>query len=1237
MAVRHLGKNVVIVGALVAAGFLVAWLRFRPHLTSESQWTDGVREYAVQETDGSVRYAVWESPVPFADELGGDEGLGRPALSPDGRWIVFPVGVPGEGTDLWIADVIGGEPVDPRPLTAVNSVGDDLAPAFGPDGLWFASDRPGGLGRFDLYRAPLLRDGIGPAAHVPELSSKSDDLDPAPSPTGGAVAFVSNRGVTRGLDLFLARPGDGNAFVIEPIVRLNSAGDEREPAFAADGRTLFLASDREGGQGGFDLYRSSYGSEGWVNPSPLAGVNGPGDERGPAPSADGFTLLFGGSQPSLRPAEDTTDEVAAAQLWRARSVELFREPGRPVGWLELSLLSILILLALLAWLAKRWENLDVLYKCLLVSFIAHVLLMMWFQEVYPERELYASGEPGGGRRMRLRLDADPNGRNAARSEMGGAIEVARAEASGAPSRSESEAGEVATGATARANEVAAANREDEPVDLERAAGPNADRQETLDAAAAARDLADAPEAFPLRAGSAPEMALSAAAGEHRNAPSGGAAPAAAMDLTRGMDLPRAGQVGSALQASVERAERKASDGSPGRARSTSERVLEADLVAHGAAPLRDAPKTDGTLKSGEAVALSLDGLEPTASATRSSDGDLPDRPNGETGLDRPLVPTASGPSASEVAIAVGAQHGAPTRSEPSSAAPTRISANLGPVSLADGPEVSPLTTGPTSSEVVPLSLDGLAQADALERGSAASGPSRADGAAHLERPDDPASAGPQSYFARAEAQRKDAGPARAKVAPHRFANLGSDVEVNTKTPASASGEVAPTTATEGVATDLTDDWIGASAEPARQSPGGTAPGGPARMALPDLPSMSVPEAGLVDSATRAPDRVVLGPQAESRFDRTPYKTRFGTAKVEALETYGGSAATEAAVAGGLAYLASVQRTAGFWGSEEDRHEKYHHVVIGKTGLCLLAFLGAGHWPGSDTEYSDVVGRAIAFLVDVQDPNTGHFGDCSSYGHGIATYALGEYYALTSDPKVLPAIEKGTQWILAKQSTRQDPRFAGGWGYFFATNKTIDRWPRVSVSVWQVMALESARLGGIAIPDAAFDAAQAFLRASWDEDREAFRYSHDPSRLDDDYAVLPGSTPAALFGLSLLGDDIQDRAFRKGRRFVMQRQPDGYEWRGNDAFVYEGACNMYFWYYGTLAMFRAGGNDWRRWNESLKGTLLPTQNADGSWDPKSVYATDYAGDDRRDKSYSTAMAVLTLEVYYRYFTPLLKVR
>ena len=42
----------------------------------------------------------------------------------------------------------------------------------------------------------------------------------------------------------------------------------------------------------------------------------------------------------------------------------------------------------------------------------------------------------------------------------------------------------------------------------------------------------------------------------------------------------------------------------------------------------------------------------------------------------------------------------------------------------------------------------------------------------------------------------------------------------------------------------------------------------------------------------------------------------------------------------------------------------------------------------------------------------------------------------------------------------------------------------------------------------------------------------------------------------------------------------------------------------------------------------------------IYACMYiltrveAGDSRRDRSYTTAMCVLSLEVYYRYFTPLL---
>ena len=111
---------------------------------------------------------------------------------------------------------------------------------------------------------------------------------------------------------------------------------------------------------------------------------------------------------------------------------------------------------------------------------------------------------------------------------------------------------------------------------------------------------------------------------------------------------------------------------------------------------------------------------------------------------------------------------------------------------------------------------------------------------------------------------------------------------------------------------------------------------------------------------------------------------------------------------------------------------------------------------------------------------------------------------------------------------------------------------------------------------------------------------------------------------------------EARRFVLERAPRRYRYTTDDAFVLRGVGNLYFWYYGTLALFRAGGDEWRRWNEAMKDTLLPSQLGDGSWEAISTYA-DYAGDGRSDRTYSTAMNVLTLEVYYRYFTPLLKVK
>jgi hypothetical protein len=378
------------------------------------------------------------------------------------------------------------------------------------------------------------------------------------------------------------------------------------------------------------------------------------------------------------------------------------------------------------------------------------------------------------------------------------------------------------------------------------------------------------------------------------------------------------------------------------------------------------------------------------------------------------------------------------------------------------------------------------------------------------------------------------------------------------------------------------------------------------------------------------------PRPAKTWENTPYKNREGDDKARALTLNGGTRETEAAVAKGLAYLAKIQRSTGGWGNYEERDDKYGQFAVGKTGLALLAFLGAGHTHVSHTEYSDNVMRAIAFLLALQDPDSGHFGDSEAYSHGIATYALAECYALTGESELRRPLERAVAHILAKQNHARDPRLAGGWSYYYRDDRVYDRWPRTSITVWQVMALESARLAGLSVPEQAFEDAAAFIRNAEDEERGWFRYNHDPSRLSSSWPTLPASTPAALFALSLVGQDINAQELTSARDFVLSRTPSEYKRGSENDFIQRGQGNLYFWYYGTLSMFRAGGNAWQRWNTGMKEALVRGQKKDGSWAPIDLYC-NYARDDEHDRSYSTAMCVLSLEVYYRYYLPLLKVR
>ena len=135
-------------------------------------------------------------------------------------------------------------------------------------------------------------------------------------------------------------------------------------------------------------------------------------------------------------------------------------------------------------------------------------------------------------------------------------------------------------------------------------------------------------------------------------------------------------------------------------------------------------------------------------------------------------------------------------------------------------------------------------------------------------------------------------------------------------------------------------------------------------------------------------------------------------KAGLLKRYGGSDETEDAVSKGLAWLATHQDLDGGWSAASFNLHCHHFTqCLGKgleefdtgvTGLCVLAFLGAGQAPGLPGPYGQMVDRAIEKLVAGQraDGCLGARGDRYIYNHAIASFALCEAYSATRDSRWL---------------------------------------------------------------------------------------------------------------------------------------------------------------------------------------------------------------------------------------------
>lgn len=351
------------------------------------------------------------------------------------------------------------------------------------------------------------------------------------------------------------------------------------------------------------------------------------------------------------------------------------------------------------------------------------------------------------------------------------------------------------------------------------------------------------------------------------------------------------------------------------------------------------------------------------------------------------------------------------------------------------------------------------------------------------------------------------------------------------------------------------------------------------------------------------------------FPRSHRKRCSKLDRVAQIEAGGGSAEIDDRVVRALRFMKETQAADGGWGRQNR---------AAMTGLSLLAYLAHCETPISP-EFGDSCLKAIIFLTDRGSKNQGRLADNVGekhwpYEQAIATYALAEAetfcLALNINiPQLQEVVQQAGQLIIDSQHP------SGGWDYSYS--ETGNRGGDLSITGWQIQALKACKLTGIDFRN---------LKGSV---RKALSYVGERQASDGGFGYTGTSEASgigvkSLTGVGMLSFQMWNKGsnatVRRGAKYALANMP--FEWNGPD-------CDLYAHYYLAQAMFQRGGSDWEKYQAQIRDALMANQAADGSWPvpgggakPRAV-AARFADASADGRHYRTALAVLTLEVYYRY--------
>ncbi|HUR96869.1 MAG TPA: hypothetical protein VMZ26_02255 [Pyrinomonadaceae bacterium] len=174
---------------------------------------------------------------------------------------------------------------------------DDLNAAFSPDGrsVYFSRNFP--RNRLGVILVSDFKNNKWASPQIASFSGQFTDYDPFFSPDGSRLFFCTNRGsdgkAKTDFDIwYVEKTAGGWSEARSAGSTINSTMDEFYPSVSADG-TLYFASNRPGGKGGYDVYRAKFTNGSFAEPENLGdAINLPTTELDNYISPDQKFLVF---------------------------------------------------------------------------------------------------------------------------------------------------------------------------------------------------------------------------------------------------------------------------------------------------------------------------------------------------------------------------------------------------------------------------------------------------------------------------------------------------------------------------------------------------------------------------------------------------------------------------------------------------------------------------------------------------------------------------------------------------------------------------------------------------------------------------------------------------------------------------------------------------------------------------------------------------------------------------------